>query len=424
MPMHDSNPGSAEIKVQLGASKSESMTTWDRTLLNNREALLQCTGHGGFGAWWSIVPTVMSLRITPAAFRQGMSVVFGRQVASLQHGLHGLVCPCRNKVIIDDIGGDTHALSCPNANPSRVHHRFRDHVATMIEDANLPLCTVTIEPKGPAVGRQPGDRKGADSLAITSAAAGAQAMEVKSINSSASTNQTRFQRDQQQMRSEKTDKTNVQTGTRTNPNTASRNTTQGRKHGANYLHPMKTVQKIIDAVNANEGTLLATGRGVKLTCVPILLNGSIHGDFTTFLQTIVPAPGDPGRDRLDQQHAFSWSCPDFRTYALQSASVAVLNAASAGARHTATLACRKHNLPEPDRTVFRWQRRAAMPTDVDVDDILAVFDAEVAARDARDELAAEANESNRVSDDAVDVHQQTFVVNATVETKAHEDGWF
>lgn len=187
-PVHKQN---VERLDALGASKGAQMTAWDRTLINNREAFLQCTDDGGFGAWWSIVPTVVSLRITPAAFRQGMSIVLGRQVASLQHGLHGLVCPCRNKILIDDVGGGTHALSCPNANPSRVHHRFRDHVAAMIDDADLPLTTVTIEPKGPAVGRQPGDRKGTDLLVISSVASGAQAMEVKSINASAQTNQTR-----------------------------------------------------------------------------------------------------------------------------------------------------------------------------------------------------------------------------------------
>lgn len=413
-PVHKKN---VERLDALGASKRAQMTAWDRTLLNNREAFLQCTDNGGFGAWWSIVPTIMSLRITPAAFRQGMSVILGRQVASPQHGLHGLVCPCRSKILIDDVGGGTHALSCPNSNPSRAHHRFRDHVAAMVDDANLPLSTVTIEPKGSAVGRTPGDRKGTDLLVIISAASGAQAMEVKSINSSAQKNQTRFQRDQQQLRNIQTDKTHVDSGTRTNQPTAGRTTTQGRERAADSQHPMKTVQKIIDAVNANEDTLLATGRGVKLTCVPILPNGAVHGNFTTFLQTIVPAPDDPGRDRLDQQHAFSWPCPDFRTYALQSSSVAILNAASAGARHTATLACRTYNLPEPDRTVYRWQQRAKPPTDVDVDDMLAVFDAAVEARVSKGELAATVEVSQHAPDEAMDVHQHAFVASDTVETK-------
>lgn len=187
---------------------------------------------------------------------------------------------------------------------------------------------------------------------------------------------------------------------------------------------MKTAQKIIDAVNANEDTLLATGRGVKLTCVPTLLNGAAHGNSTTFLQAIVPAPGDPGRDRLDQQHALSWSCPDFRTYALQSASVAILNAASAGARHTVTLACRKYNLPEPDRAVYRWQQRAKPPTDVDVDDLLATFDAEVMARVSADELATTAEVHQQTPDEAMDAHQHAFVVGGAAGTHEQSGGWF
>lgn len=171
---------------------------------------------------------------------------------------------------------------------------------------------------------------------------------------------------------------------------------------------MKTVQKVIDAANANEDTLLATGRGVKLTCVPMLPNGAVHGNFTTFLQTVIPAPGGPGRDRLDQQYSFSWPCPDFRTYALQSAPVAILNAASAGARHTATLACSKYNLPGPDRAVYRWQHRAGPPTDVDVDDILAFFDAEVAARVAKAELAAATEESQRAPGGVMGVQVVVF----------------
>ena len=421
-PVHKRNIATLD---NLGASKKASMTSWDRTLLNNREARVQGSDDGGFSAWWSIVPMVMQLRITPHAFRQAMSVTFGRQVASLEHGLHGRVCPCRRNVLIDHDSGETHALSCTNAHQSRVHHCFRDHAATMMQDANVPLTTVTVEPRGPTVGREQGDRKGTDILVVSSVGQQPQAMGVKPINVSAITNQENFRCDQQQLRQPPPGKTNVGTGNRNSSNTANRSTAQGERDARGRPPPIKTVQKIIDAVNAHEDAILATGRGIRLTCVPVTFHGAIHGNYVRFLHELIPAPGDPGRDRLDQQHAFGWSCPDFRSYALQSASVAILNEASAGARHAATLACRRYNLPEPDRTEFRWQCRRAPPTDVDVDEVLAAFDAQVAEQEAKNELsqgiAAEESQS-----DEVDVHQHQFTVREEQQQvpSSQEDGWF
>lgn len=291
----------------------------------------------------------------------------------------------------------------------------------MMQDANVPLTTVTAEPRGPTVGREQGDRKGADILVVPSVGQQPQAMEVKSINVSAVTNQENFRCDQQQMRQTPPGKTDVGPGNRKTSKTASRSTAQGDRNARDRQPPIKTAQKIIDAVSAHEDAILATGRGARLTCAPVTFHGAAHGNYARFLHGLIPAPGDPGRDRLDQQHAFGWSCPDFRSYALQSASVAILNEASAGARHAATLACRRYNLPEPDRAEYRWQCRRAPPTDVDVDAVLATFDAQVAEQGAQNELSQGIATDESQSEES-DAHQHQFTVRD--EPKSQADGWF
>lgn len=78
-----------------------------------------------------------------------------------------------------------------------------------------------------------------------------------------------------------------------------------------------------------------------------------------------------------------------------------------------------------------------------MDDALAVFGAEVAAREAQTTLADAVNASDQTSGDAadvhqhvfvvgetaasadaVDVHQQVFVVGETTDTTEQTGGWF
>lgn len=69
-------------------------------------------------------------------------------------------------------------------------------------------------------------------------------------------------------------------------------TVEGKKYGA-----VKKINKnIVTARLAVDSTIpiLATGRGVQLTCVPISLHGAADGNYPKPLHGIMPAPGEPG----------------------------------------------------------------------------------------------------------------------------------
>lgn len=331
-----------KVKALCKAARNKHHSERDRRTIAGWEQRRQLSAKGGCSQIFSIVPTCWQLRLSEFEFRHGVTVLLGCESESLHRDMIGLHCVCDGKPVI---ATGYHFQQCSACGRSAAHNAARDNVAEVVQSGSDSRTSVTIEPKGAAVGRAPNDKKGPDLMALRTAHGQSTVIDFVTCNPTAHGNVSKLLVDAQQ-----TIGTRADVRTRKAASTSADDSNSPDCGSAASLTTYKkTATKLIHDKETGSDAQRARAIGLTLKAGPVSTIGAARGQVWHEVDKVLHK--GPTRDDM---HRMGWSTPTYRSWLMLTTIIVAWKASARTALQCARAACSQRNKPLPGVASSAW----------------------------------------------------------------------